>query len=274
VAYRKALEQRPDDTDLKLRLGAALVTAERLDEANAMLQQVLKERPSSAEAEHFMGRVLLGRGDTAQAVQHLERAVALDAQKPEYHMYLAWALLEQHNLGSALESINQALKRDPNLGDGRWILGRIQLRAGAVKDALKNFELTLKLKPGRVEALADRGDAYDGLRQLAAAIQSYQEAVKARPDKGEWWYRLGTLHLDQGSRDESRVALSEAVLRGDRLFEKPSWLADAHRLYAEVLRDAGRKGEAIEHYRVFLELAPAGHPERDEIARIVRSGAR
>jgi predicted Zn finger-like uncharacterized protein len=273
-AYRTALEPRPQDTDLKLRLGAALVTAGRLEEAEAILPEVLKERPTSAEAEHFVGRLLLAKKETAQAVQHFERSIAFDALRAEYHLYLAWAYLDQANLGAALTSINKALERDPNLGDARWILGRIQLRTGAVKDAVQNFQLALKLKPGRVEALANMGDAYDQLRDLSAAIRSYQAAVRQVPENGDWWFRLGTLHLDKGSRDEARVTLAEAVLRGDRLIEKPTWLADAHRLYGDVLRESGRVAEALDHYRLFLNLASPGHPDRAEIERVVLSGQR
>jgi tetratricopeptide (TPR) repeat protein len=273
-AYRAALEARPHDVDLKLRLGAALVTAGRLEEAEAILPEVLKERPTSAEAEHFVGRLLFAKKETAQAVQHFERSIAFDALRADYHLYLAWAYLDQGNLGAALTSVNKALERDPNLGDARWILGRIQLRTGAVKDAVQNFQLTLKLKPGRVEALANMGDAYDQLRDLSSAIRAYQEAVRQQPENGDWWFRLGTLHLDKGSRDEARVALAEAVLRGDRLIEKPSWLADAHRLYGDVLRESGRVGEALDHYRTFMQLAPPGHPDRGEIERIILSAGR
>jgi tetratricopeptide (TPR) repeat protein len=274
AVYRKAIKDRPTDADLRLRLGAALVTADQIDEADTILKQVLKERPSSAEAEHFVGRVLFARRDTAQAVQRFQRAVAIDNTQPEYHMFLAWALLEQGNLSGALDSVNKALERDPNLGDAHWILGRIQLRTGAVKDALESFLKTRKLKPGRVEVLANIGDAYDQLRQLEQAVDAYKEATRARPEEGEWWYRLGSLQLDRGNLDEARVSLQESVLRGDRLFEKPRWLADAHRLYADMLRQGGRPGEALEHYKLFLSLAPADHPSRPEIDQIVKSSSR
>ena len=98
--------------------------------------------------------------------------------------------------------------------------------------------------------------------------------MRRAPEHGDWWFRLGTLQRDRGSRDEARVALAEAVLRGDRLIEKPSWLADAHRVYAEVLRESGRQHEALDQYRVFLELASASHPDRAEVERILRSAPR
>ncbi|MDB4985102.1 MAG: O-GlcNAc transferase [Myxococcaceae bacterium] len=269
AAYREALAQRPTDSELKLRLGAALVTAGQIDEAESVLNQVIKERPTSAEAEHYLGRILFARHETAQAAQRFERAVNFDNLKAEYHLYLAWALVEQGNYGGALESVQRAIQRDPNLGDARWILGRIQLRTGAVRDALANFQAALRLKPGRVEALANIGDAYDELRESSQAIKSYQEAVKRVPDNAEWWYRLGQLELDKGRREEARAALGEAVLRADKLRERPSWLAEAHRAYGDVLREAHRNAEAAEHYRLFLELAPLGHPDRAEIEQLL-----
>ncbi|HEX5660275.1 MAG TPA: tetratricopeptide repeat protein, partial [Polyangiales bacterium] len=267
--YRKALAARPTDSDLRMRLGAALVTAGKIDEAEGVVEQVLKERPASGEAEHFLGRILFARKETALAIQHFERAVNFDIRVPVYHMYLAWGLLEQGDYGSAMESVQRAIKGDPNLGDARWILGRIQLRTGAVKDALVNLQAALRLQPGRVEALANMGDAYDELRNLPEAIKNYQEAVKRVPENAEWWYRLGQLHLDKGQRDQARAALSEAVLRGDKLGDRPSWLAEAHRAYGDVLRESKRNNEAMEHYKLFLELAPLGHPDRNEIEQTV-----
>jgi tetratricopeptide (TPR) repeat protein len=270
-SYRKALADRPTDTDLKLRLGAALVTADKVDEADAILQQVLRDRPNSAEAEHYVGRVLFARKDTAQAVQRFERAVSFEPNRAEFHLYLAWASLDQGNLSGALQSVQKAIQLDPALADAYWILGRVQLRTGAVEDALENLQRAYKLKPGRIEALADLGDVYDQLRKLEDAVASYEKAVRARPANGEWWYKLGDLELDRGHRTQARVALSEAVLRGDRLFEKPHWLPEAHRLYAEILREEKRWPEAVEHYRLYLEIAPSGAPDRKEIEQLLKS---
>ncbi len=270
-AYRKALKDRPNDTDLKLRLGAALVTAGNVDEADGILKEVLRDRPTSAEAEHYVGRVLFARNDTAQAVQRFERAVNFEPLRADFHLFLGWAQLEQNNLSGALESINKSIERDPSLGDAYWLLGRIELRTGAVKDALDHFQRALKLKPGRYEAFAAMGDAYDQLRLLPEAVEAYSQAVKAVPENGEWWYRLGSLELDRGNRAQARVALSEAVLRADRLFKKPPWAPEAHRLYADVLREDKRLGEALEHYRTYLSLAPAGARDRNEIEALVKS---
>ncbi len=269
--YRHALTLRPQDLDLKLRLGAALVTAGRVDEADGLLREVIKERPNSAEGEYFLGRILFARHDMAQALQHFEKAVNLEPTRAEFRTHFAWTHLEHGNLSGALTQVNAALERDPASGDAHWVLGRVQLRMGAVKDALESFQKTLRLKPGRYEALAGLGDAYDQLRELRKAIKTYQEAVRAVPTEGFWWYRLASLHVDKGHREEARAAFAEAVLHGDKLSDKPTWVADAHYAYAESLRDGKRTADALDHYRTFLQIAPASHTARDEVTRTVRS---
>ena len=49
---------RPTDADLQLRVGAAYVAIGRPTEALPMLRKVLEKRPTSAEANHYLGRAI------------------------------------------------------------------------------------------------------------------------------------------------------------------------------------------------------------------------
>ena len=57
--YREALEKAANDVDLKLRVGSTQVVAGHPREALKILEEVRKERPNSAEVNHFLGRALL-----------------------------------------------------------------------------------------------------------------------------------------------------------------------------------------------------------------------
>ena len=86
--------------------------------------------------------------------------------------------------------------------------------------------------------------------------------------------RLAPEFVEPEPTHDDLVALAEAVLRGDRLADKPHWLAEAHRNYAELLRDGEKQSEALDHYRAFLQLAPAAHPARAEVERLLRASRR
>ena len=269
--YRRALEERPDDANLLLRLGAAQVAAGQIDEAEQTLEQVQRQVSNSAEAEHFVGRVSFARGSYEEALRHFQRAVQLDPSRGEYWAYAAWAALETGRLGEALERANTAIQRDASLGDAYWIRGVVRLRTGAVRDALTDLERAIELRPARVEALASMGECYDQLRQLPAAISAYERAVGARDDAGEWWYRLGRLRLDSGRRADAAGALQRAALLGEAESPRPSWLADAHRVLGDAMRLGSERAGAIEHYRRYLELAPPTAIDREDVERQLAS---
>ena len=270
ASYREALEAAPNDMDLLLRLGAAQVAAGQTDEAEDTLERVRQSRPNSAEANHFMGRVQFARGQYTEALGPLRQAVRLDPSRGEFHLYVGWAGLEAGSLGEALTSVEDAIERDPSLGDAYWIRGEILLRSGRPRDALDDLVRALELKPSRTEIYAAMGQAHNELRNLAEAEAAYQQAVSRVDDNGEWWYRLGRLRMDRGNRGEAKLALARATLLGDATTPLPGWLADAHRLQADAIRLGGNRGErreAVQHYRRYLELAPAGAIDRADVRR-------
>jgi tetratricopeptide (TPR) repeat protein len=268
-AYRAALEEQPDDLDLLLRLGAAQVAARQIDDAEQTLARVRQARPNSAEAHHFVGRVAFARGRYAEALTNFRQAVRLDPSRGEFHLYAGWAALENGQLGEALRSVDDAIERDPSLGDAYWVRGEVEQRTGHPDVALTDLTRALELRPGRAEIHAAMGEAYNDKNQLPQAIAAYERAVEAVDDNGEWWYRLGRLQLDRGNRAEAGRALARATLLGDAMSPLPGWLADAHRLQADALRLAGQRPEAIQHYRRYLELAPASAIDIRDVRRIL-----
>jgi tetratricopeptide (TPR) repeat protein len=219
-----------------------------------------------------MGRVSLARGNLPVAMNHFGRSIALDPSRGEFHLYVAWAALEMGNLGRAMEEVNESLRLDPSLGDSYWIRGRVRLRGGAVRDALDDLERALALKPSRYEAYAAIAESYDGMRRIPEAIDAYKRALEHDNSKGQWWYRLGRLQLDAGRRTQAVPSLERATLIGDALEDPPNWLADAHRLLGDTLRNSNRD-QAIAHYRRYLEVAPDNAIDRNQVRdQLMRMG--
>jgi tetratricopeptide (TPR) repeat protein len=269
AAFTAALLVRPNDLNLVLRLGAAQVAAGQLDAAEVSLNRVRQEMPNSAEVEHFVGRLAFARHDLREATSHFERAVSLDGTRAEYHLYLAWAALEANAYGKALEQVEAALARDPSTADAFWIRGEVRLRSGAVRDALDDLIHATALKPSRFEAFAAIADCYDQLRRRPEAIIAMRRALEGTATRGDWWYRLGRLYLDEGNRPAADEALNHALAIGDAAQPPPGWLADAHRWLAESLRIGGERATAITHYNRYLELAPQSAIDRADVTRIL-----
>ncbi|HEX7479532.1 MAG TPA: tetratricopeptide repeat protein [Polyangiales bacterium] len=268
--YKQALEKTPGDTGLMLRLGAAQVEQGALDDAEQTLAKVIHETPNSAEAEYFIGRVALARGRGPDALTHFDRALSLDGTQAVFHLYAGRAALAMANLGRTLEEVEIALTRDNALADAYWVRGEVRLRMGAVKDALKDLQRALTLKPSRIEALGLTAQCYDELRQLPAAVRAYHAALDKDPENGEWWYKLGRLHLDLGEYGPATAALKKAMEIGDKKESQPYYLPDAYRLSGEAARISNSKKTAIALYKRYLEIAPDGALDRDEVRKILK----
>jgi tetratricopeptide (TPR) repeat protein len=272
--FNGALAKAPDDPDLQLRVGAAYVAIGRPDDALPMLRKVLDKRPTSAEAHHFIGRAMMLKGgqSEADALRYLKRAVEIDPNRAEFHVYLAWAANDAQpaQLELARDEIDRALALDNLNPEAYWQRGVLERMEGAVEDAVKDENKALSLRPSRYEAhatlaecLEDKNQDASAMTEWSKAIAGDQEGPEADPVKHPYWrYRYGKLLMDKGGPAAALVQLLPAVTTAEKISPKPGWLAPLEFLTAEALRKTGKKAEAVDHYKRFLEIAPVNSPDR------------
>ncbi len=274
-SYSDALRKAPNDVDLKLRVGSTQVIAGHADQAEAILRQVVKERPGSAEANHFLGRALLTKGtNLTEAMKYLEAAVNIDGNRAEYHLYVGWGANDTGQPARAETALKKALELDKGLGDAYWQRGILRQKSGSAADALEDLKTALEKRPSRYEAYATMGFCYQDLSRWAEAEAAWRSAIAGNPSIAEWHYRLGKILASHGSVAASGPELEQAVKLADLPDHPvPGWLYDAHLLLAEAVRGSN-KARAIESYRRFLELAPHDSPYVSEAEKgLVSLGA-
>jgi tetratricopeptide (TPR) repeat protein len=276
--FKSALAKAPNDIDLKLRVGAAYAANGNVDEAIPMIKNVLQTRANSAEAEHFLGRAYLKKGglDTVTAMKHLKRAVELDPNRAEYHLYVAWAANESvpADLGLAKTHVDKALALDKLNADAYWQRGVVYRRQSSIDFAIRDLLRALELKPARYEAHAMLAECYGEKNNGAAALAEWGKAIAGDEKRPEWRYRYGRLLADKGNAKDAYVHLKYATEEGSAIQPRPGWFAQAQFEAGEASKKTGRKAEAIEHYKFFLQLAPPTDPDRrDAIKALKELGA-
>jgi tetratricopeptide (TPR) repeat protein len=278
---QKALEQfqsahakAPKDVDLMLRVGAAYVSIGEIEKALPLLTKVREQRPNSAEASHFIGRAYLKQGglDSAAAMRYLQRAVELDPNKAEYHLYVAWAANEATpaQLGLARTHVDKALTLDKLLADGYWQRGVVLLREGAVNDAIKDLKHALELKPSRHEAHASLAEAHEQKNEIPAAMGEWAKAIAGDDKVPLWRFRYGMNLLDKGNAGEAAKHLGFAVEQGKKAQPRPGWLGRAAFENGEAQKKTGHKPEAIESFNLFLELSSTTDPNRRDALKALK----
>jgi tetratricopeptide (TPR) repeat protein len=287
--FQLALAKAPDDPDLQLRVGSVLVAVGRTDEALAMLRKVLEKRPTNAEAHHYIGRALMdqGPGHEVEALRYLKRAVDLDANRAEYHVYVAWVANEimPPQLELVRDEVERALAVDQRNPEAYWQRGVLERMQGAVDDAVRDEKHALELRPSRYEAHAVLAECYEDKNSDAAAAAEWQAALAGErapaPDVAPhpyWRYKLGRLYYEHGNSGAALPLLLAAANALEHQTTRPGWRASLYFMTAEALRKSGRNADALAWYRRFFDVAPVNSPDRLDaqtaIARITGAGGR
>lgn len=174
----------------------------------------------------------------------------METQAPQALFERGFALHRQGDLAAAQALYARALALDPAHHDALHFQGLVELQGGRPQQAADLIAQAIAVDPAPAAPHANRALALARLGQLEAAEAEYATAVALAPDfaqahlgHGQALHRLGRLA-------EAATAVEAAL----RLAPSPGSFV----LRGDILREAGRPGEALASYDQALAL-DAGH---------------
>jgi len=99
--FQAELELTPGDGEAKFNLGFVDLQLARRAEAEKLFQEVIAEHPEYSSAQYEYGKILLERGETQNAIAHLEAAVRLSPQTDYVHYQLQAAYRKEGRIAEA-----------------------------------------------------------------------------------------------------------------------------------------------------------------------------
>ena len=207
-----------------------------LDAAAFCLTASLIMNPANARAHNDLGETLRALGYNERAMQHLERAIALEPTLGHAYGNLAAALVALNRPEEALRVAQESLERASDKAVAHSDLGSIFGRLNRPQEALRQYQLALEIQPESASAryyeslirlgLGELPDAWDGHEQRlrlpvgAAGRRHHPEPRWAgEPDIAG---RRILLHAEQGNGDTIqfvRYAAKVAALGATVLLE-------------------------------------------------------
>ncbi len=182
--YRRAVELRPGLDIPRVGLALALIGSRRLDEASAVLQEVIQLTPSSFYGHYLLGELAIldgvepGSRAEEKGLEHLRQATAL---RPDFFF---WE-------GSA------------PLALAHTSLGKLYLNRGDASSAARELEKAIQLDP----------DATPAFYQLSIAYRKLGQKEKEREAMAEV-RRLNQQRRQTGKRESLYRALQKARVGG------------------------------------------------------------
>jgi Flp pilus assembly protein TadD len=251
-------------TGLAVCIVAALTIAARTEVGYwrsdaALFGHAIESTGPNYIAEAAYGMAMLEQGDTAGALLHLNKAVAIKPDYSKAHGNLGVALAHQGRYEEAAEQHRMALKISPtaleynNLGAALAGLGRND-------EAIENYRQALRVQPGFTLAHFNLAIVLKSDGRYKEAMAEYAAVIKDRPNNSEAVKELGKLlfHHVELAEDLPKVLDKEHLYPYIQLFDSIGAKAASE----------GRRDEAIRAYRNALKLDASDEEARQGLTRL------
>jgi tetratricopeptide (TPR) repeat protein len=170
----EARKVQPRDLRALFLLGAVLERQKRHDDAEAVFREALGVEPESAPVLNYLGYMNADRNvRVEEALDLIERAVAIDPENGAYLDSLGWALFRLDRLDLAEQNLRKAVAKGTNNAVVLAHLGDVLERRGNVREAVDFWRRALtgedddgELDRARVERkIRDAQAGLDGARR-------------------------------------------------------------------------------------------------------------
>jgi tetratricopeptide (TPR) repeat protein len=195
------LEEHPDSLWANNVAGLVAYDQRRLDDARwyfSKVLSILEDRQRSAEsgsarrfdfelaeAHDHLGRVLVLSGDTTGALEHHERAVAIQPDFAVFHNNLGSALLNLGRIDAALVNLEEAVRLRPSYASAHKNLGIALLKRRDWARAKTHFETAVRLTPDYVDAHYGLGHCLAYLNDFQGAAKQFSRVLELDPGHGQ-----------------------------------------------------------------------------------------
>jgi tetratricopeptide (TPR) repeat protein len=184
-AASKLSDSSEEKGEIFFMRGAMYEKMQKLDLAEAEFRKVLEINPQYASALNYLGYMLADRSiRLAEAQELIRRAVALEPNNGAFLDSLGWVEFRLGKLDEAETYLRQALERvsrDPTVHDH---LGDVYYQKGRLKDAIAQWEISLREWRSNSRAEMDSAETAKVQRKLEdARIRLAKEAGAVPPQQ-------------------------------------------------------------------------------------------
>jgi tetratricopeptide (TPR) repeat protein len=242
--FEALLARHPGDVAVLVQLGLSERARGRVEEATEWFAEACRRDPESAVALFYYGETLYHRGLNEPALAALQGAVGRNPEYADAHYLLAFVYgdIGQHTEARAAAKraieLNPALARaQANLTLSRsgadsngatpprgaapqpvsdaalahFNLGLAFRQKGYLAEALREYRLALDAGEDRRLALQAMAEVELLRRELAAALQLYDQLVQEFPESPKLWSERGVCLQQLGHRDVAEASYQRAV---------------------------------------------------------------
>jgi len=230
--WQSVLDVQPENIVAQVSIAEALNHRGRSAEAMEHMQRALALAPDSYITQHQMGTMLLARGQTTEALPYFETVVRLKPRSASALNNLAFALHAAGQTQQAVKLYEEALQLDPDYVEAHSNLGTALAMQGKFDEALVQYALALRGQPDRAGAHRSIGLILINTGRMADAIEHLETAARLEPNI-DTYAQLAVAYANSQRVDKALRAIDQALVLA-RATEQPELMQKLQSLRAKL----------------------------------------
>jgi tetratricopeptide (TPR) repeat protein len=250
ICFKKAVELDPDSEDAHIALGRLFESEEKLKEASAEFEVVVKLNPKNVTVLKALVELYKKRGIKKKLVNIYEKLGDADPSQADKYYYQGGILAEQViSSSSALNLYRKALEVDKNHIDARQKLIKIYEREKQWNRAVANTKVLIELDPKNHDLYLYLSDLYLKLKDSKKAAEAAKTAEKLKPGSAAICLQLAQIY-EKGKDYKNAVKYYEKSIKYYRKND------GAYNALGLLLEKQGKVKFAIKNYKKAVDLKP------------------
>jgi tetratricopeptide (TPR) repeat protein len=263
----EARSRAPQNFAPYCQLGSVQLAQKHFPEAEKFYQQALEKDPSSADALSGLMNTYAAQNEFDKAIAAANAQISKSPNSSNFYDLLATALFEgKKDYRGSESALRKSVALDKSNIDALEKLGRVQIRQGAMDQALATYLQALKDNPDQVSFYVLAGELYEAKQNWDQAKAMYQHALSQSPDNPLASNNLAYVLLEQGGNVDVAMGMAQTARRGlpnsPNVADTLGWAYYRKGIYQSAINQfqeairlnerAGAPDDAVFHYHLGL----------------------
>jgi tetratricopeptide (TPR) repeat protein len=204
-----ALKDHAKSTALRLNLVRANNNLGKRDEALKVCEEIISQQPNQLDALEMKAELLKNKDDIDGAIKTLEQAHSIAPFDDEISFNLAYIYAQTKN-PKVLIICDSLIARHPKKPEPYYFSGIYYEAIGQDARAISFFDQAIAQDYNFLDAYMDKGEIFYNKKNYKEAIKTFELALKVSTTYAEAYFWLGKCQEAQGQKDDARLNYQRA----------------------------------------------------------------
>lgn len=181
AAIEKSLVVNSKQPPALCNLGEIYRLLNRLNDAERVLREALRQQPKFVEAIFNLANVLKEQGRADDAIAAYQQAIALNPAHTKAHFNLANTLRSEGRLKRALAQYHEVLRLQPDHLEALKSIGGVHAELGEHEEAMPWHERAAAMKADDLDTQAALGNSWYSMGDIEKAAVPFRRILAAKP---------------------------------------------------------------------------------------------